>query len=518
MTNASWQKVRRFERLGFVWVLASIIPVAPYAIPLFQGSLSDSPRAYLAWIPVLGFGWALWNLRQTSVRVPKTSQSIPGIPLTIVTGFLLFAGRFLWPHTLVGDDVGLLLWPLWSLGLFWVLFGVRATRLIFAPLCYLCLVWPPVFLRILSLVNPPLQNVVVRIFTWMSDGVSWMRPGLQPDVFDVTWGVNNVTHVVVTQACSGSDSILAMVILFPVVLVLFPIPLRKKLVLVLGGAVLVFVGNLLRLAIILFALHQFGLWFAFKILHPLLGTVLFLLVASGLLVFGTRRQLRAPHKHAHATSAAAREAGATVRDSGAAGCVTSIAPQAWPPVFAAGLAVLLSIGLFPMYLWSTGTELRPRSLPSRDLSTLLPALPGYGLQRVDDPGAQAKGVRPLAARYVSASGSPAITVSLRWASSQAARGRGFPDPLLQAGDTVLRQEEVSVQRGISGTAYEVARRSPDGAMTQRVDTVFCYDVVYQYRRGVVEVAVQSAMQPDGRPGEGSPLRVFEERFGSAPAS
>ncbi|MCL6549297.1 MAG: hypothetical protein K6T30_10375, partial [Alicyclobacillus sp.] len=76
----AWAWPRRglpWPRAVLTWVLCAALPVGPYTLPLFQGSLSDSPRAYLAWIPFLAFAWAAWNLLrtppQTGVRFRDTA-------------------------------------------------------------------------------------------------------------------------------------------------------------------------------------------------------------------------------------------------------------------------------------------------------------------------------------------------------------------------------------------------------------------------------------------------------------
>ena len=126
----------------YAWILTSSIPLIPYATPLWSGALADTPYAYLVWVPVFAFTWAGWTLRRTlQYNDDAELNSIIGIPMLIFCSILLITGMTQWQYYFVGQSIGLLIWPFWSLGLAWMMFGVGVTRYLYRPLSYLILTW-----------------------------------------------------------------------------------------------------------------------------------------------------------------------------------------------------------------------------------------------------------------------------------------------------------------------------------------------------------------------------------------
>lgn len=335
-------RLARFNSI-LVWLIASALPIGPYTIPLFEQSLSDTPQAYLAWIAVLAFVWSIWNLNRQST-LPRTHQATYlGLTLLVASGLWLTLGKVYWPVFFFRSDAALLAWPVWSLGLAWVLFGISASKSLLRPLTYLFLVWPPIYEGILTVVNPPLESLAVSSMSAFSSSVSWMRPDSVFGVFDVTTAKVTVP-VFVSQACSGSDSVLALLILFPITLIFFRIPLPRQVLLIIFGSLLAFAANLLRIFLIILALHIFGYSFAFNVLHPILGAVMFFALVLILLLYGTRQQLTKPQ------TAATVESVHTLRSVG--------------PLLAVSVAIMQTALLAPLYFWATGSALRPVTLAS----------------------------------------------------------------------------------------------------------------------------------------------------------
>lgn len=346
-----------------VWVIASVLPIGPYTIPLFQGSLSNTPQAYLAWIPILAFVWAVWNLLFGQTVFGSSHRSMPlGLVLLALSGTWLTLGKHLWPVFFFRFDAAFLAWPVWALGLGWLVFGFAASRSLLRPLLYLVLVWPPIYDGILAIVNPPLESIAVSAMTAFSDSVSWIGPGPVFGVFDVATGTDTV-RVYVSQACSGSDSVLALLVLFPIMLIFFRLSLLRQALLVVGGCLLAFAANLLRIFLIILALRAFGYTFAFDVLHPVLGTVMFLAVVLFILLYGTHKQLT----------------GVQSRPSTGAGR-PQFGSGTWVAVFA---AVALTSLLAPLYRWVPGSPLRPVALTGRTVSTngAVPAAASHGAAR-----------------------------------------------------------------------------------------------------------------------------------------
>ncbi|QSO51136.1 exosortase/archaeosortase family protein [Alicyclobacillus curvatus] len=338
-----------YSRAIVLWGIVSLVPMIPFTLPLFQLSLSDSPRAYLIWIPFLAIAWSAWNLTTKPLPTKAASQAEGagiGVFISLIVFTALMLGKSLLPNWFFHYDIGLLCWPIWSLGMFWLIFGMKASRRAVLPLLYMLLGWPPIYEGIIAIVNPVLAAAALKVMGFFGSVVSWMTIPQSEDVFDVATS-QGIVHVSVTSACSGSDTILAVLVIFPIMLVLFQLTLRTKVLLVIVGCVLAFVFNLLRIIAIITALHYFGYHVAIDILHPVLGTALFILIIGLLLAYGGK----------HVATVSPRFSQTVGR---------AVAPSA----LSLGFAVLLTVALVPLYSWETGSELRPLTLNTTHLEKL----------------------------------------------------------------------------------------------------------------------------------------------------
>ncbi|MFC0215191.1 archaeosortase/exosortase family protein [Paenibacillus chartarius] len=264
------------------WILCSTIPFIPYLLPLLQNTLGDTPLAYLTWIPVMAFFWAGWNM----LRIPIVQRGEPvdgwiGLALLAATGVIIV--------TFSNRDLALFLWPVWSAFMALAMFGRSAVPLVRMPMIYLLLVCPPIYLKIVETVSPPLERFTMGVLEAYRHSVDWLQLGVTADNgIGVRHGAGWVL-VRMTTACSGADSILAIIILLPVMLVVFQSSLTRKAVIVVAGSVLAVLANTARIVVILTALHYFGIPFAMHVLHPILGAVLFFTTIALLLFYSSRR-------------------------------------------------------------------------------------------------------------------------------------------------------------------------------------------------------------------------------------
>lgn len=472
-----------FWALTWLWVLASVLPLGPFTLPLFRGSLSDTPRAYLVWIPVLAFCWAGWNLRRNPpLRASRSLSFACGIAISVGVVLLLVFGVRYWPSLVLGQDMALLLWPVWSAALLLSLFHPRTLKTMIGPLLYLFLVWPPIYLSILAIVNPFLEHVSISVVQSIAHLTNWMHPDARWGAFDVQTG-GHVVRVFITKACSGSDSVLALLILFPIMLVLFNVSVRRRILVVLAGCLLTFVGNLLRITVIIFALHQFGYFVAFKILHPVLGAVLFFALAAVLLVYGSRNARAVAIK---------KEIGP---DS---------APSIGRRISVGFIAGVLAVIACPLYGWSSGSVLKPLPLPSDHLLEVLPSIPGYQ-QRADQFGASAPALpddvkvgQEMANVTYQGGDNPSVTVHLRWTNPASVLNALDGNSLqIQNGERVLYQHPIQIRNGIGGVTYWVAvpSASATDGFALYIHTVFTYCAVYHYHRDYVRVHLSARITP-----------------------
>lgn len=496
MTQSSRAAVRSSWAWVLLWAVFSIVPVIPYTFPLFQQSLSNSPTAYLIWIPVMAFFWAGWSFHQMPAQHTQSAQSTwLAVFLCLGTGFLLYASMEFWPHWAIPEGVGLLLWPFWALFMFWILFGWRSLRRVINPLLYLFLVWPPLYLKIIGIVNPGLAYITVHMVYWFARQTNWVHMRASSTLLDVHAPGDWVT-IQISNACSGSDSVLALLVLFPVMLVLFRTSFIQKVMMVVGGAVLAFLFNVIRIWLIIAGLHWFGYRFAFDILHPVLGSVFFVLIIVVLLYFGSRRAVSHP--------------------------VATVPIAIHPGRLRAGLAAVLTAGLtvslFPLYLWSVGSELNPLFVSTTDLASLLPTIPSYR-HRVSSQANLHVGPksdrRSLSEEYASASGNK-VVVHLTWTNrlSQSVAGPGHP---LNA--VILMSQTVVIRPGLLGTSYLVRYVNPaqPSRSTVHVDTIYPLTVVHDAQRSYLRVENSATVDGGALPDSVSTIER-EFRSGVLPAS
>ena len=255
---------------------------------LAQDSLSNVPEAYLIWIPIVAGFWMIWNLQHQGMdSVLRRFVAVRVLGMVAGLGVVLAWGLYgVEPARF--NQRALLAWPLWTALVMAGIYGPQVLRLIYRPLLYLYLVWPPLYIALVNALNPFLERLADGFFTSLSHRVPWV---LATETRGLYW-VHHGTHwsgINITAACSGSDSILALLVLFPIALLVFQMSRIQQLLLLLGGILLAFITNILRILVIFWATHQWGSRIAFGIIHPVLGPLLFVMLVLVLLWYGGRQ-------------------------------------------------------------------------------------------------------------------------------------------------------------------------------------------------------------------------------------
>ncbi|MDA8346069.1 MAG: archaeosortase/exosortase family protein [Thermaerobacter sp.] len=379
--RTSLSSLRARRRWIALWLLVAIAPLIPYALPLAQQALSDTPLAYLVWIPPIGFAWAVWVLREhPDYNNDLETNLILGSGLVGIVGLILVAGPSMWPYSFVGQEMGLVLWPLWALGTAWLVFGVTVTPRIAAPLIYLVFAWPPPLTWLITRVQGLLTTTALAATHLGAGALPWIA-ARSSGTFLVQHG-SAMVPVIINSACSGADSVLAVAIVLPVLLAQFAGRWQAKAALVALGAVLALVLNLLRLGLLILALHLWGSYLAFDVLHPVLGFVLFALLVVLLLRVTIALGL-SPHDTAKPFAALRGPSLATV-------------------VVAVIAALVVTFSLLPLIY--ARNELPGTSVPvkSTNLARIAPQLPGFRrvlIGRFDDASVLGSGSSSIAYAY-----------------------------------------------------------------------------------------------------------------------
>lgn len=268
-----------------VWGIYAVVPFFWSVLGLATYSLSDVPTAYLIWIPGIAIAWMVWRVKS---GMETEGHGLPRGRLAAglgVAGVVLLIGFTIVPSSRIS---GLLLWPGWMALLLWAFFGRGSVRRCIWPLCYLLLAWPPIVLTLIRLVTPGLEGISWAVLLGLANHVHWVHAiSRHPMVFLLEAG-GRWTRVNITTACSGTDSVLALWILFPVALSVFPSTVWRKAIVLAAGSLLAVVANNLRILAILVSARHFGIFFGFQVVHVVLGPLLFVLVVAGGIRFGSR--------------------------------------------------------------------------------------------------------------------------------------------------------------------------------------------------------------------------------------
>lgn len=426
--------------LWILWAVVSIFPLLAYASPLWQNVLADTPIADLIWIPILALGWATWSILTGDFNRPDDSElnGILGLTLAVVVGLALVLGPVRWPTFFVFNHGGLLLWPLWILAMTWIFWGIEATRKVVAPLLYLVLVWPPIFEAIANKTQTVLVRWAVAVLNDLSHHVSWLHSAQIAGTFGVNYHGQNIL-VVVAEACSGADSLVGAAIVMPVIWFMIQGGNGKKALLSgisLFGALIL---NWIRLAVIVLCVHILGPAITFRYIHPVLGFILFALLAVLLVSLLKPFNLHMPKLQVSST---VRFAGLG-RVSGA--------------LIVSGILFFL---LRPLFTLPQGTFGNPSPVKQYHVATFLPSLPQFQKSPAyyaNESSVLGPHSATQADLYVMPGSGKEALVEM-WSTANASRlaTYGFHACLLYHGDNIQASQSFQLVPGVVATAYAVS--------------------------------------------------------------
>ena len=440
MTHVEKPAATRWMPLLWVlWVMVSVAPLLAYATPLWNNLLADTPIADLIWIPIIALGWTIWNIRTGNADQPDDGELnlILGGMLSLITAIALVLTPERWPTFFVHDHAGLLLWPFWILAMSWLFWGLSSTRRLLSPLIYLLLVWPPIFEGLANMTQSVLVRWAIDVLTLLAHHVTWLSPAAATGTFTVVHHAQSFL-VVVAQACSGADSLLGAAIIIPVMWFVFPGPIRSKIwlsAIALMGALAL---NWVRLAVIVLAVHIIGPHFTFSYIHPVLGFILFAILAVGLTLLFEPFGLQFP-RGSHDNP---------LHQPGWGRLTLS--------VVLSGAIVML---LWPLFSLPQGSFGNPLPVASYNVRTFLPSLPGFTQNTVyyaNESSVLGLGSATQAELYTLRSGSGQALVEM-WSTPNATRlaTYGFHACLLYHGDSLQAVTSFQLVPGVIATAYAV---------------------------------------------------------------
>lgn len=277
---------------------------------LIRAMKFDTPLSYLGLVPPIAFALGCYRYRRMGTA-PATlgplDAAAGGALLVLATligvGLPLALDAYAWSKRL--DLISL---PLFATGLVILLYGTAALTWAWPALAYGCLIWPVPYDLLLGHLLNPLTDATAWITARL---VAALPLGATLDPTDATVFTiatpGGPQAVSIGSACSGFNSFVAWVLIGVALCVAvrgkrrtataFAITGRLALWIV-AGAVLTLLGNVARIVALFAVGHRSGLGSAFNTVHVLLGTLLFALIVSAMLlllpVFGLTMPIATP--------------------------------------------------------------------------------------------------------------------------------------------------------------------------------------------------------------------------------
>ncbi|HUX87170.1 MAG TPA: archaeosortase/exosortase family protein, partial [Chloroflexota bacterium] len=349
--------------------LAFILLATPLAFWYSLSTLSDlaissTPLAFVICVPFLA-GYLLIH-RGGSLR-PNRESSDPfldvliGGGLLVVSAYLIFVLPFQlsWYYWLARID--LLAFPLVVTALVILFWGFGSLATLWPALVYAALIWTyPLTL---------FQQFVGPLLTTLSAGFGASVVGVfalpftvaQNDPLRFVSTGPNAFSIIISSVCSGQDALLGFILIGTPLLVAWTGSFTAKLSWLLTGAIVAWLSNLFRIALLLILASRYGESFTIGTVHPVLGTVLFVLAFVGMLFLTSSFEIQT-HVPGPPSSA---PIGAPVQVSRLSYAL------------AVSAIVVLAIGQLGLRSFSSlNAEMRP-AVPVNTVLAVLPDLPGW---------------------------------------------------------------------------------------------------------------------------------------------
>ncbi|HEV7679651.1 MAG TPA: exosortase/archaeosortase family protein [Candidatus Dormibacteraeota bacterium] len=286
-----------------LWPAAAIVAATLVIYHLTLGSFVDylrleTPLAYLPLLPLLSLGLALFvahrHRHAPTVRDRHMDLIVSGpillVAVALITVVPSVASTFYWTNR---PDV--LSMAFFVVGAVVLGYGVNWAWRLRAPLAFLLLMWPALYLHVMAGLMQSFTtatNNVLALFVHRLLGVT-----VVPIANDSPQLIVHPAHLApvsisVGSACSGADSVLGFLLLGGALLTAMRGGISRKLLWIVAGLAVTFVANIVRITSIVALAGAGHADFAINTFHTWIGLILFaavmLLMALLLRPFGLR--------------------------------------------------------------------------------------------------------------------------------------------------------------------------------------------------------------------------------------
>ncbi len=262
---------------------------------LIRGVTLDTPLAYLGLVPFIALALVIARglAPQSEPDIhDRHVDYIIGLPLILLALAVVLIlpiqqSTFFWLWR-----IDLLSLPFFVAGAISIVFGLRALWRLRYPVAFLFLAWPVPFSTALSGVLNSFTEVTTRILGLITRLVPLAEPtpGYDGSVFSVSHG-GQVFLVSVASACSGVNGVIGFLLIGLAFGFLVRGHVVPKLIWLIGGMLLVWLLNIVRILLIFAAGRLWGETVAIDWIHPAVGLLFFNLGVLAMLLAMPRFRL-----------------------------------------------------------------------------------------------------------------------------------------------------------------------------------------------------------------------------------
>ncbi len=245
---------------------------------LFESMRLDTPLAHLALVPLIALGLAAVHRRADS-GPPIHDRQLDWIIGIALAGTAAVANIVL-PARLSTQfwewRIDLLTLPVFTAGVVALLFGVRTLWRNRMAVLFLFLAWPYPYSRLLDRwLGTFTQGTVWALDQVLGHLSLATQVAESSSLFQVIGPKHAPIQMSIASACSGANGLVGFLLVAGAFLLVVDGSRLRKLTWLLGGALLVWLLNILRILIIFWAAQRWGESVAIDGFHPYMGLVVF---------------------------------------------------------------------------------------------------------------------------------------------------------------------------------------------------------------------------------------------------
>jgi exosortase/archaeosortase family protein len=246
---------------------------------LLQSAGQDTPLAYVSLVPAIALALAAIRARPLKPEPPIHDRHVDytiGLPLMAAAILVNVLLPSRWSTMFWVYRIDLFTLPFFVAGAVAIIFGTRVLWRQKLAIAYLFLAWPYPYQSVLLRVLDAFTNATLFSIERLLAVVHVARPvsSLDSTLFSVVHH-GQAFPLSIVSACSGVNSVVGFLLVGSAFAAIVRGPLMRKVLWLVGGMVLLWAINLVRIMFIFWAGRTWGEHVAISVLHPFVGLVTF---------------------------------------------------------------------------------------------------------------------------------------------------------------------------------------------------------------------------------------------------